>query len=839
MRLVRLLPARRYPAAPVVLLALASAAALSGPVYGVGARPVRAQQAPQRYSLDADGGRRVFKVDAGWRYLEHGDRDVAALDRYAASEWRTVELPHTWNAFDTTDPVPGYRRDASWYRREIAVGDTAGARYVLHFEATNMTSDVYVNGRRAGGHVGGYVGYDVDLTPYLRPNAGNRVDVRVDNRYDPDVIPSQKADYFITGGIPRDAWLRVVPATRVRDLQIRTPRVSRASGEAVVGVDLAGPAGAPSDYVIDARLLSPDGRVVARRRARVRYAGGDTLVELNMPAVRRPDLWSPSSPKLYRAVVRLTRDGQRVDELGDRFGFRWFEFRPGGPFYLNGERLLLRGTHWHEDYAGYGEAMPDSLRIRDMRMIKAMGANYVRLAHYPHDPSVYATTDSIGLLVWDELPWNRGGVGGAKWKANSERLLAEQIHQNLNHPSIILWSLGNEVDWLPDRAGGGDPDSVDAFIRVLDAEAHRLDPGRMTAMRKYPGAARIVDVFSPSIWAGWYSGVYRDYAEALASAHEKYPRFVHMEYGGSSLEGRHTEHPIDGKGLVKEGEWEEKPNQVEVKNIAQNGDWSENYVVDLMEWHILVANRTPWLTGNAQWAFKDFPTPLRPENAIPYMNTKGVVDRAGHPKDAYYVYKAHWTTNPKFTYILSHTWTDRSGPPGTGREVRVYSNCDAVELLLNGRAQGTKQRVEDDFPAQGLRWVVHFAEGDNHLAARCLPENPPAAADSMTVHYGTTQAGGPEEIVLSTEPLPDGHLLVIATMVDAKGRRVLDYNRRVYFSHDGAGHLVADRGTPTGSRVIEFANGRAAIEFAPDPAGGRAVIEASNQDFKGTYLVLP
>jgi beta-galactosidase len=173
------------------------------------------------------------------------------------------------------------------------------------------------------------------------------------------------------------------------------------------------------------------------------------------------------------------------------------------------------------------------------------------------------------------------------------------------------------------------------------------------------------------------------------------------------------------------------------------------------------------------------------------------------------------------------------------REVRVYSNCDAVDLLLNGRSQGTKQRVEDDFPAQGLRWDVHFAEGDNHLAARCLPEHSPAAADSMTVHYTTTQAGRPETIELTTEPLPNGHLLVVATMVDANGQRVLDYNRRVYFSHDGAGHLVADRGTPTGSRVIEFANGRAAIEFAPDPAGGRAVIEASNQDFKGTYLVLP
>ncbi|MBV9773793.1 MAG: glycoside hydrolase family 2 protein [Gemmatimonadetes bacterium] len=717
----------------------------------------------------------------------------------------------------------------------MAVGDTAGSRYLLHFEGANITTDVFVNGRRAGGHVGGYVGFDVDLTPYLRPDAANRLDVRVDNSYDPHVVPSQKADFAIDGGITRDVQLDVLPATHLRALRVRTPQVSQASGRAVVTVELDRP-GAPADYSLEVVVTAPNGRVAARAVQALPALSGARSVEVALPAVARPALWSPDSPALYTATVRLRQGNRVVDEVADRFGFRWFEFRPGGPFLLNGRRLLLRGTHWHEDYAGYGAAMPDSLRRRDMAMIRGMGANFVRLAHYPHDPAVYRAADSLGLLLWDELPWNRGGVGDAEWRVNTKRLLEEQIRQNFNHPSIVLWSVGNEVDWIPDFPGGEDPQAVDAFVRELNDLAHRLDPGRVTAMRKYPGAAKIVDVFSPSIWAGWYNGVYTDYEKALESTRRNSPTFLHMEYGGDSHVGRHTETTISGTGMARPGEWEESATQTQVKNIAQNGDWSESYIVDLMDWHLTVSEKLDWLTGNAQWAFKDFPTPLRPENPIPYVNQKGLVDRNGVPKDAYYVYRSHWTTTPKFTYIESHTWTERSGPAGKPRTVRVWSNCDAVELLLNGTSQGTKRRDPQDFPAQGLRWSVHFTDGENRLDARC-PGQPASASDSLRVRYSTTQAGAADRIELSSRKLPNGNVLVEAWVVDARGRRNLDYNKRVYFAHDGSGHLLVDYGTPTRSQVIEMANGHAAIEFVPEP-GGRAVIEARNQDFKGVYLVV-
>ena len=526
-----------------------------------------------------------------------------------------------------------------------------------------------------------------------------------------------------------------------------------------------------------------------------------------------------------------------MDQTEEKFGLRWFEFKEHGPFYLNGKRLLLRGTHRHEEHAGFGAAMPNALHRKDLEMIKEMGANFVRLAHYPQDPEVYATCDELGLLVWDELPWCRGGMGGQAWKANTENLLNEQISQNFNHPSIIIWSLGNELYWLPDFENGDNTDSLRAFLSHLNDIAHEADPGRVTAVRKFYEGADIVDVFSPSIWAGWYSGVYYNYKKALGDSREKYKRFFHAEYGGSSHTGRHDENPVSGEGTINPDGWEEDVNQIEVKNVAKFGDWSENYIVDLFDWHLSVSENLDWFTGNAQWAFKDFSTPLRPENAIPYMNQKGLLDRDGHPKDAYYVFKSYWTDNPKFCYIESHTWTEREGPEDLKRNVCVYSNCSEVQLELNGSSLGKKTKDLKAFPACGLNWDAKFSQGINSLIATGYDKEKIVAADTIQIHYRYKKAGKPDQIKLKHSELKNGNILITATAVDSEGQRCLNYNDRIYFSSDGDGHLLTGYGTPGKSNIIEMGNGEASIEFIPVP-GKKAVIEARNQDFKGSYLIL-
>lgn len=788
--------------------------------------------------LDNSVDRQVYLLNNDWYYLE---QNIPTVNELNATNmiWQKIDLPHTWNAFDATDNEPGYRRDAGWYRKNIFIPKTDEPRiYRLYFEGVNISSEIYVNGKKAGEHVGGYVGFTVDITPYIRLDDNNEIAIRVDNSMNPNIIPSQKSDFFIFGGIARDVWLQVLSTTFIDRVQISTPKVTEENAETVAEIHLLNMTDQTKKYIIEAVVTNVDKEVVSKKSIQKKIGSGTTKIFLNLPDVKNPKLWSPDQPQLHELTLTL-KDGEKVvDQVSERFGFRWYEFTEHGPFYLNGERLLLRGTHRHEEYAGYGNAMPDSLHRRDMQMIKEMGANFVRLAHYPQDPEIYRSCDELGLLIWDELPWCRGGMGGKEWQANTKRLLKLQIEQNYNHPCIILWSVGNEMYWLPDFPNGGDPDSLRNFVAQLNDLTHELDPHRLTTMRKFYDGAELTDVFSPSIWAGWYSGVYKTYREALEISRNKYKRFFHAEYGGSSHVGRHTENPITGEGMIEENEWSEQPNMINIKKISSDGDWSESYIVDLFDWHLMVSEQLPWFTGNAQWAFKDFGTPLRPENPIPYMNQKGLVDRAGKPKDAYYVFKSYWTTDPKFCYIESPTWVERNGRQSEVRQVCVYSNCEQVRLVLNGNELETKNRNINDFPACGFHWDVNFQEGSNELMAIGYSDGNEATRHVIELNYSTEKFGKPEELVLSADRLANGNYLINARVVDENGQTCLDFNERVYFDHNGAGYLKVNLGIPTGSSVIECANGRAAIEYVPEK-DGRAVIEARTQDFKGSYLYFP
>ncbi len=773
-------------------------------------------------------------LNAEWQYLENITDKVSTAEK--SSGWNTINLPHTWNATDTVDAEPGYRRNASWYRKEIKPAkDRDGLRHVLYFEGANMITDVYVNGERAGGHVGGYVGFEVDISEHLRKGKNNTLMIRVSNEYDRNLIPSQKSDFFIHGGLTRDLWLKVLPAVHLSRVQIDTPEVSADKGITEVSVHGVHSGKKAASYELVATFHGPNGQQVARTTRTLEIAPGEFHATLPTQTVTTPELWSPASPNLYSVEVTLKQGGDELHQLNERYGYRWFHFADHGAFYLNGERLLLRGTHRHEEHAGLGAAMPNQLHVRDMTMIKDLGANFVRLGHYPQDPEVYRTADELGLILWDELPWCRGGMGGAEWQANTERLLREQITQNRNHPSIVFWSLGNEIYWEEDFPGGGDPEKINPYLQHLNDIAHELDSSRLTSIRKYYEGAHIVDVFSPSIWAGWYGGAYGQYEEALRNAQKKYPHFLHMEFGGSSHVGRHTKNPISKDGIRgAQVDVEEAVNQAVVKSVAKDSDWNENYIVDLFDWHLQVSENLPNFGGSAQWAFKDFGTPLRPENPIPYMNQKGLVDREGNPKDAYYVYKSYWSDEP-FCYIESHTWTHRGGAKGEPQQVDVYCNTDAAELFLNGKSLGKKQRNPKQFPAGGLVWQVPFNEGENSLRVSGFIDNKQIAEDAMEVEYIVDPENKLAKVLLNAHKLDNGNLLIEAVAVDSKGKRCLTCDQRMYFSNLGAGQLVENYGTPNKSSEIEMANGRAAIEYRPDPHH-TSFIEVRSQDVKGVYV---
>jgi len=781
-------------------------------------------------------GRMRQNLNAGWEYFQGDISDIGRMPEDA--DWLQVDLPFTWNQWDATDLVPGYYRGVGCFRKTILMPASPRSRYLLQFEGVNMRADVYVNQQYAGSHVGGYVGFEVDISPYVLPGKKNQVLIRADNRYDPQLIPSQKSDFFIYGGIPRDVWLQTVPDTYLQQTRINTPVVDSSMAKAQVEIQVQNTSAKPRLGIIECALIDPEAatnEVVVQSEIAVELPVGESKWSVQLPMLQKPTLWSPDQPHLYTVRTTLRGEGVSTDQVFSRVGFRWYHFDSYGSFYLNGQRLLLRGTHRHEDHAGLGPAMSNEQHREDIRQIKEMGANFVRLAHYPQDPSVYDACDELGLIVWDELPWCRGGSGDARWEDNTRRLWQEQILQNFNHPSIFFWSLGNEIYWLPDFPGGDDTTQLNKVVRMLDAEAHRLDPQRLTALRKYYEGAHLVDVFSPSIWSGWYAGVYKNYAQSIQAERLKFPRFVHMEYGGDSHLGRHAEAPVSGEGTLNPGEWSESVRQAAIRNVAQEGDWSESYIVDLFDWYLGISETSDWFAGNAQWAFKDFPTPLRPENPIPYINQKGLLDRAGRPKDAYYVFKSYWAKTPTI-YIESHTWKERVGPPGKPRTICVYSNCPVVDLQLNGVSLGTRERKVGVFPAAGLYWDLLFREGANQLVAQGYQDGKKMVSDTLEIQYHFQKPGSPYDLTLRAQPLPNGNQLIEATVVDQQGQRVLDYEQRIYFSSEGAGKLLVHYGTPTRSQVIEMANGYAAIEL--QPGKGSTLVEARNQDFKGTFLLV-
>ena len=772
--------------------------------------------------------RSKVNINKDWTYLEHNATDYN--DALKKDNWQNIDVPHTWNALDATDLNPGYRRTGSWYKKDLEIKSIVkGQIYQLYFEGVNITSEVYVNGTKVGGHIGGYIGFTIDITDAVSSGI-NEVLVRVDNGYDPEVIPSQKSDFFIFGGITRDVWLETLPAQHLSNLKITTPNVSNESSDLLATLDISN---STTNSKIKAVLIDSEGKEIQSQ-----IFNNDSKSEISFNSLKGIKLWDTDNPNLYTLNVQLLENDIVIDEISDRIGFRWFEFKDYGAFYLNGKHLLLRGTHRHEEHAGVGAAMSNEQHRADMELIKDMGTNFVRLAHYPQDPEVYKACDELGLLVWDELPWCRGGLGNDTWKKNTKAMLKEIIEQNYNHPSVIIWSLGNEMYWLPDFEGGDNTDNMNVYLQELHDYSHELDPTRKTAIRKYYEGADIVDVFSPSIWSGWYSGSYKSYQKAIDQYKAEYKHFLHTEYGGSSHLGRHTENPITGEGNIQADGWEEAIVQTDLANIAQIGDWSENYIVDLFDWHLRISENDSTFIGNAQWAFKDFGTPLRPENAIPYMNQKGLVDRDNNPKDAFYVFKSYWNKTDPFTYIESHTWTERQGPKDLARTISVYSNCPEVELFLNGKSLGIKKRDTKVFPAAGLNWTLNFNKGKNILVSVGKTKDGKDVKDELNVNYRFTKNEKAKGLNLNYEVLENGNYLITAIAIDSKGLRCLDYENRVYFQCLSGGSTFKSLGTPTGSESIEMANGKASIEVKRHSKDKPLEVMVLNQSFKGTYLTI-
>ena len=764
----------------------------------------------------------VIYLDEGWEFLKQdlGGGPWEAMrpvvnkdDPRSVPLWQPVKLPHCFNAEDAVDPAGNYYRGAAWYRTQLSIHNTyTNGRTLLHFEGAGQKTAVYIYTTKVGQHTGAYDEWTVDITDAVAGFAATDIcrqqfkgkiplAIRTDNGRDVEMIPSGMSDFNLYGGIYRPLSLKYTPAVSIDQVLAQAAVDSSLRSGTIHTKVLLHPSSQTTRLSLE--LDNPDGSLLHRLSVANPTVLDDTLILPDIP-VRSPKLWHPDDPALYTLKIITADSCIQTTHLG----FRSFKFVDHGPFLLNGHRLLLRGTHRHEDHAGLGAAMTVDLMRQEMIMIKEMGVNFIRLGHYQQSRYILDLCDSLGLLVWEEIPWCRGGLGGPAYQDQARVMMTHMIGQHFSHPSIIIWGLGNENDW-PGDFPVFDQEKIRAFMTELNALAHRLDPSRSTAIRRCDFCKDIPDIYSPSIWAGWYKGVYTDYKAYSEEALNKVDHFLHVEWGGDSHAGRHTEHPT-------------------------KLDWSETYLCDLVDWHLKEQDSMPWLTGTAQWCFKDFSTPLRPDNPIPYVNQKGVVERDLTKKEVYFVFQSYWSRR-LMAHIYGHSWTVRGGDEGQLHTVKVYSNGQEAELFLNGVSFGKKQRNSQDYPAAGLHWSIAYQKGWNTLrvvahSGRIIVE------DTVRFLYQTekwTKPTAPVIEILSQE----GDLLTVRVrLLDEHGVPCLDAADWVRFGLTGDGKLIDNQGTSTGSKLIQAANGQAIIRLHTN--GGHSVVSAKVGQLPSIFLDL-
>lgn len=769
-----------------------------------------------------------IRLTSNWEYLK-GDlgsiweavRPAVPGSSESVPLWTKVTLPHCFNAEDAVDPDVNYYQGPGWYRTLLDVRNPyLNGRTILEFEGAGQKTEVYLYTQKVGEHVGGYDEWSIDITDALNAFLTNEeylkrfdgrapLSIRCDNSRDVEMIPSDLSDFNLYGGLYRYLNLVYVPEVSFNDIQIRaTLGRNLKNGSITVDANFYNPSDV-RDVNIVMIVRDATGNEVLRRTTEILPLGREQLFEAQL---KSPRIWDTNDPYLYTCELYLQHDTQELKAV-EHFGFRNFEFVEHGPFMLNGKRLLLKGIHRHEDHAGVAAAMTEKQMREEMLLMKEMGVNFIRLGHYQQSGIILDLCDELGILVWEEIPWCRGGLGGDVYKGQARRMLRSMISSHQNHPSVIIWGLGNENDW-PNDFEEFDQAKIRAFMKELNDLAHELDPTRKTAIRRCDFCKDIVDVYSPSIWAGWYRGMFTDYKNVSLNEMKQVKHFLHVEWGGDSHARRHSEDPFANLDQIETGAGaDERSGDASLyggsARASKDGDWSETYIVKLIDWHLKEQETMSWLTGTAYWPFKDFSTPVRPENPVPYVNQKGVVERDLTKKESYYVFQSYWTEKPMI-HIYGHTWPIRWGKKGEKKEVLVYSNCQEVELFVNDISHGTKKRDSSDFPAAGLRWDCILLEGANNIKA-VGKKRSEIVADEIDVIYQTQEWENAERFEVKTYPAGKDTVWVEAQLIDKNGIPCLDAYNVILFDIAGEGELIENLGTSTGSRKVQAYNGRAAI----------------------------
>jgi beta-galactosidase len=777
----------------------------------------------------------------GMKGLRAGGAEHPAYDD---SAWEAVVVPHTWDAtpdnpFCTSD----HFRGLAWYRREIEVPAAwRGRRVWIEFKAVFQVAEVYINGRHLGRHVGGFTGFGFDMTDHLKFGAKNLLAVHVNDVLDPTIAPANETNVPGYGGIYRSVsvvaidplhiqrngtWVTTEPAGNRTTVRIRT-WVWNESSRA-------------QNFNLQSLILNADGREVARLDSKGNV-GPHIVNELDqITAVSSPHLWSPDDPYLYRVVSTVSDGGKEADCYVTPFGIRFMGHDAANGFMLNGKAIVLRGVDRRQDYGFLGDAVPEAIGVKDVRLMKEMGVNFIRTSHYPQDPAVIDACDRLGILVWEEVPNikihlyrppldEEESIYTTRFPRdlmrNIKHQLKEMVERDRNHPSIIMWGFADDLSRYQ---------YPQDFVELSDY-THTLDPARWTAGR-CPHVTDIIDATT---------------IEDLVQAHEEHPekKYIWNEWGSF-----HSERGREGPGLVRKG-------RSVVYADSEAALACEGY---LMQWNAL-----PWL-GTAKWCMFDTGevngTATRTlwehrDGSMtvrwPFNDYFGVADMWRLPKEAYYLFQAEWTEKPMIHIVGHWTW-----PEGAGRtrNVRIYSNCDAVELFLNGKSLGTHKPATPERVWQDFRVLVEKYHENGPLGGQFTRErlpgsnlkHPPFLWDEVAYQPGPLVAVGKKGNVPVSHEIrsagpatalvlkPDKESLVAdgadvvfieANVVDSAGTVVPTAQNWITFSATGPGRLLG------GATEIDAITGIAAINLHSTGEAGEVAVSATSPGLTSASILL-
>lgn len=659
-----------------------------------------------------------YSINEAWLF----SKDVADTQpaNLKDTNGEIISFPHTWNTQDVLDDEAGYYRGIGWYRKNIFIDRTAENKTIyLYFEGANQETDVYINGHHVGNHKGGYTMFCFDISSYIQVGKDNHISIRVDNSRNKN-IPPLSADFTFFGGVYRDVYLDVRNNIHISPIDkassgiyISTPLVSESEAKIDIKALLNNRNNKNETVIIENQVIDPNGKVVKQSTKNVKLtAKAENKTEQYSFHIPNPLLWSTESPQLYtlRTIVKDTKGQKILDESLNTFGLRWFNFDADKGFFLNGKHVKLIGTSRHQCYLNKGNALEDEYHIRDVKLLKDMGGNFLRVSHYPQDPLVLDMCDKLGIVASVEIPIVNAITESDEFLDNSLTMADEMVKQSYNHPSLVVWSYMNEV-MLRSPYKQNDPEytpyctEVNRQAKVIEKLIRELDPLRYTlipfhgSMKAYKDAG-LFDVpmmIGWNLYQGWYGGKLEDFDKYLLDYKKQYPHVptIITEYGADVDTRIHSSKPERFDFSVEYGDL-----------------YHEHYLKTILE--------HDFITGANIWNLNDFHSELR-SNAVPHINSKGITELDRTPKNTYYLYKAHLIKEP-FVKIASSDWKNRAGietSKGISEQtIKIYSNRENVKVYHNSKLLGSV-KIENYIGTIS----VPFTEGDNFIEARIEEDN--------------------------------------------------------------------------------------------------------------------